>query len=121
MKRLLILLLMTTPASAHSFYVAEKQEVNPYADCCTGTDCHPIPYKMAQELDNGSYHVTIPVVYAKIINPASHVWTTVEETVPFKEVKASPDGQYHACLYETQSLGPTHRWLRCFFAPPKGT
>ena len=73
-------------ANAHSFYPWE---------CCSGIDCAEISADRVS-VSAGGY-----MVDGKF-------------TVPYSETRVSPDGQYHACF-------PNHETLKCFWAPPPGS
>jgi hypothetical protein len=74
-------------AFAHGWYPVE---------CCSGHDCDELAANRVKALPQGAYLID------------------GRFTVQAKEVRQSPDGQYHACF-------PTPEYLRCFFAPPMGS
>lgn len=71
-----------TPAAAHEWYEAA---------CCSGHDCAPIAFSRVQ------------------VNSAGFL-IDGKFSVPFKDVRRSMDGSYHACF-------PNPETLRCFYAP----
>jgi hypothetical protein len=73
-------------AHAHSWYPME---------CCSGGDCAEIAPSRVKTSAAGY------VIDGKF-------------AVPYRDVRQSPDGRFHACF-------PTPEWLRCFFAPPPGS
>lgn len=75
-------LILAGQALAHSFYPVE---------CCSGYDCAPIAMSRVE------------------VNSAGFLIDGIH-SIPFKEVRRSPDGAYHACF-------PQPDKLRCFFAP----
>ena len=82
---------------------------DPY--CCNGDshtgDCSEIPATSVRPVEGG---------YVVTLNPGDHRKVTKPHTfmVLQANVKYSPDGMYHACLY------PTEDDMRCFYVPPMG-
>lgn len=71
---------------AHSFYPVE---------CCHDRDCAPIDESRVKP------------GFAGYVVDGKHY-------VPMSQVRQSPDGQYHACFPNTETL-------KCFWAPPQGS
>lgn len=82
---------------------------DPY--CCNGNqehgDCQEIDSKTVKPVEGG---------FLVTLNPGDHRLVTKPHTymVPNDQIKHSPDGRYHACLY------PTENDMRCFYVPPMG-
>lgn len=75
-------LFLVTPVTGHDFY---------HAECCSGHDCAPIAFSRVQVNASG------------FLIDGKHI-------VPFKDVRRSMDGSYHACF-------PKPETLRCLYAP----
>jgi hypothetical protein len=98
--RVLALLLLAGPASAHEFYSGW---------CCNQRDCAPIPVSSVSTTREG---------YVIVLHPGDHPMVTVEQrfVVPLdQEMTVAPDGRWHVCLYPTQGQ------LRCVYRPQVGS
>lgn len=80
MRPVLILLLLTSTAGAHSFYPQE---------CCNGQDCSPIASSRVE--------ISRDALGGYIVDR--------EWKVDQNHVRSSPDGQYHAC-WTSRFRGP---------------
>lgn len=93
----LLALVLSSPAHAHSWYPAS---------CCSGVDCAPVRPSSVQETAGG---------YVVTVQPGSHpMWRADRPAplvvrIPYREAKASPDGQWHLCINGQGDL-------LCFFA-----
>jgi hypothetical protein len=72
-------------ARAHSWY--------PY-ECCAGNDCAPVKSEFVKEQSGG---------FVFTIHPNSHPmakgWPEARQFfVPYRDLKASPDGEWHLCI-----------------------
>jgi len=77
---------------------AEAHDWYPYS-CCTDKDCRPVPSNAVK------------------YTPAGWQVRLTGETIPFKKVRHSPDGQFHICSYG----GLPEAKTICFFAPDMGS
>lgn len=84
---MVISVLLLAAAAAHEWYPPI---------CCSGGDCTPIPSARVKAEGAGGY----------VVDDKFHVER--------KDVRDSPDGQYHACF-------PNEDRMACFFAPPPGS
>lgn len=77
--------------------------------CCNGSgvsgDCQEIHYSRVKTIEGG-YQITLVAGDHRKVTRL-HVFQ-IEQA----KVRASPDGQYHVCLFPTEDI------LRCFYAPP---
>lgn len=84
-------------AGAHDWYPAS---------CCSGVDCAPVRPSSVQETASG---------YVVAVQPGTHpMWRAdrprpLVVRIPYREAKASPDGQWHLCINGSGDL-------LCFFA-----
>ena len=86
------LLLPLSGASAHSWYPWE---------CCSEKDCAPITMSETPLEKDGGFYLT----------DGRHI--------SYKEVKPSPDGQWHLCEQKWPA-NPAARKILCVYAPPGG-
>lgn len=86
------LLLVATPALPHEWY--------PY-ECCSDQDCAPLAADKVQERDGGFV-----------------LWDG--RRVSYRDVKPSPDGQFHLCEHKWAE-NTADRKILCFWAPVGGS
>lgn len=91
---ILIMLFMTRDARAHDWY--------PY-ECCSGYDCGPIALDKPPLEENGGFTLQD--------GSGRHV--------AYKELKMSPDGQWHLCEQKWQTELKDRKIL-CLYAPIGG-
>lgn len=90
------------PAHAHSWYPAS---------CCSDRDCAAVQPASVRETAGG---------YVVTVAPGSHpMWgkdrpAPLIVRIPYREAKASPDGQWHLCINGSGDL-------LCFFAIVPGS
>lgn len=103
----LALLITTIHTSAHESPLGWNYP--PY--CCNGNghtgDCAPIPKEAVKEVTGGTKITLMVGDHPMVTKPQ-------EFFVPYADVKPSPDGMFHICLF------PTEDHVRCFFAPDRG-
>jgi hypothetical protein len=82
------------------------------ASCCSGDksigDCQMISAKVVRETRHG---------YAVVLLPGDHRLVTRRQSfrIPYGQQINSPDGNYHICLYPSETV------VFCFFAPQGST
>lgn len=95
------LLLLVTPAAAHSWYTGIHNPVTQNI-CCGGDDCAPLDDREVTPVPGG-YEVHASILHN---GAALHV----DEFVPNAQAQpAREGGQYHMCYWGGQ--------IRCFFFP----
>lgn len=87
-----VLLCLAGPAGAHDIYM----RADLYA-CCHDHDCRAAEPGEIVEQDDGTY----------LVVPTGERFTS-------SQVKASPDGRFHRCLYEKNNI---HSRTRCVLVP----
>lgn len=92
LRALIILVLLNLPAMAHEWYPWE---------CCSDNDCAPIPLSQTPKEEAGGFTLT----------DGRHIL--------YRELKASPDGQWHLCE-EKREADPRKRKILCLYAPVGG-
>jgi len=80
--------------------------------CCNAGDCGELPRGSVRAGPTG-WVVTLRPGSNPNVPPDAEPYTV---TVPYShpEIRESPDGRFHLCLY------PTPRDVRCFYAPSGG-
>lgn len=89
---LLAACLSASPAAAHDWYPWE---------CCSGYDCGPIALDQTPKEEGGGFTLA----------DGRHV--------DYKDIKPSPDGQFHLCEQKFEPE-PKNRKILCFYAPIGG-
>ncbi|WP_088937477.1 hypothetical protein [Rhizobium sp. N122] len=109
MRILLAGAMMMLATATHAHQAPSGFTYDPF--CCNGDgengDCQRISSKTVRP-NNEGYEVTLL--------PGDHRLATRRHvfSIPQGEVKESPDGAYHLCLF------PNEDTVRCFYAPPIG-
>jgi hypothetical protein len=88
----LALACLAGPAGAHDIYMRAD-----LYSCCHDHDCRPAEPGEIVEQTDGTY----------LVAPTGERFTSAQ-------VKASPDGQFHRCLYEKKNI---HSRTRCVLVP----
>ena len=115
MKWIVALLLMTTPALAHSWY---SKKVDPVYknSCCGGTDCGQLVVASGQlTAEADGYRIRLTLEETKKINPYSVA--PIDALVTWDRVQTSDDGNYHICIM-TSHRDNERGGIYCLFAPP---
>jgi hypothetical protein len=89
---MLTVLFMTVPAGAHEWY--------PY-ECCSDHDCGPIALEQEPVEEHGGFRLLDG------------------RFMPYREIKNSPDNQWHLCESKWQPE-PKDRKILCLYAPIGG-
>lgn len=97
------MLCLTGAAQAHSWYPWE---------CCHGDHCAEIPASAVTE-QGGGWRIVLDEATHPILKKMKGGRRAY--FVPYRDVRASPDGRPHACILES-NLGA----LRCAFLPLGG-
>jgi hypothetical protein len=95
MRALVLLILMTSAALAHSWYPLE---------CCSERDCYPVPVAKVKAVSGG--------------------WLVEGSTfVRHQDARPSPDGQFHICRHQDGkgAMIAIPGRAACFWAPIEGS
>lgn len=103
MFRVLALVLLTSPAMAHSWYDRS---------CCGGRDCAPIPGSAVNVTDDG-YEIHLEKGDHPLVK--GPIFFTIPHGDP--RIQGSPDGRYHGCVIPSSD---GRQNFLCFFVPGAG-
>lgn len=116
MKKVLLFLLLSSPAYAHDALPTAAQ---PHGwaypgSCCSGQDCADTRSFPVRETRDG---------YAFTIQPGEHPQVKGEpysDFIPYKDtrIRQSPDTLFHACISNYMDRKPSR--TICLFVPPRG-
>jgi hypothetical protein len=101
-----ILLALAGGASAHD---APSGWTYP-PSCCNGGDCGQVPHGRVKPAPGG-WRVTLSPGDNPMVTDKTGPVTVI---IPADRTQLSPDREFHICLW------PTHRDVRCFWAPEGG-
>jgi len=118
MKRALpiALLMLSTPAMAHSWYNEKRDPWYPNQSCCGGMDCARLEITagvLSAEPDG--YRVRLTLEQSRRINAYSQA--PIDALIPWERVQQSEDGNYHICIMSGHRDND-RQGVYCFFAPP---
>jgi hypothetical protein len=114
-RALILLMLLATPAMAHSWYSGAQDPVT-HGTCCGGSDCGQFVIKPGRLFATAEgYRIVLTLEETRAINRSSTA--PIDAVVTWARVQPSQDGNWHICLKYSDRTPPTSG-IYCLFVPP---